>query len=108
MLVWACNMYYSSDFLEITFMRMSYVMEYFLYCKSYNYYISGHPSARFCLEHRPVYIPKHSVLESGSCLHHQVKPTQLGSIDRASPNLLFRIVLSVEYLVRYAQDAGGP
>jgi hypothetical protein len=36
---------------------------------------------------RPVYISKHNVSETGFYLHPQVKPTQLGSIDRASPYL---------------------
>jgi hypothetical protein len=37
--------------------------------------------------HRPVYISKHNVSETGVCLRFQVKPTQLGRIDRASPYL---------------------
>jgi hypothetical protein len=37
--------------------------------------------------HRPVYISKHNVSETGFCLRLQVKPTQLGTIDRASPCL---------------------
>jgi hypothetical protein len=36
---------------------------------------------------RPVYISK-NVSETGSCLHLQVKRTQLGPINRASPYLL--------------------
>jgi hypothetical protein len=37
--------------------------------------------------HRPAYISKHNVSETGFCLRFQVKPTQLGPIDRASPYL---------------------
>jgi hypothetical protein len=36
---------------------------------------------------RPVYISKHKVLETGFYLRPQVKPTQLGPIDRASSHL---------------------
>jgi hypothetical protein len=35
--------------------------------------------------HRAVYIIKHNVSDTGSCLRLQVKPTQLGQTDRASP-----------------------
>jgi hypothetical protein len=38
-------------------------------------------------KHSPVYISKHNVSETGFCLRHHVKPTQLGPIDRASPYL---------------------
>jgi hypothetical protein len=37
--------------------------------------------------HRPVFILKHNVSEIGFCLRLQVKPSQLGSIDRASPEI---------------------
>jgi hypothetical protein len=37
--------------------------------------------------HRPVYFSKHNVSETGFCLRLQVKPTELGPIDRASPYL---------------------
>jgi hypothetical protein len=33
--------------------------------------------------HRPVYISKHNVPETGFCLRLQVPPTQLGPVDRA-------------------------
>jgi hypothetical protein len=36
----------------------------------------------------PFYISKHSISETGFCLHLQVKPTQLGLIGRASPYYL--------------------
>jgi hypothetical protein len=36
---------------------------------------------------RPDYFSKHNVSETGFCLRLQVKPTQLGPIDRASPYL---------------------
>jgi hypothetical protein len=39
----------------------------------------------FYLKHRPVYISKHNVSETGFCLRLHVKSTQLGPIDRASP-----------------------
>jgi hypothetical protein len=41
----------------------------------------------FCLKIRPLYISKHNVSETGFYLRLQVKPTQLGPIDRASPYL---------------------
>jgi hypothetical protein len=40
-------------------------------------------------KNRPVYFSKHNVSETGFCLRVQVKPIQLGLIDRASPYLLF-------------------
>jgi hypothetical protein len=52
------------------------------------YYVSGHyPSSCLYLKHRPVYISKHSVSEIGFSLRLQVKSTQLGPVDRASPYL---------------------
>jgi hypothetical protein len=41
----------------------------------------------FIQKHRPVYFSKHNISETRFCLHHQVKPTQLGPINRASPYL---------------------
>jgi hypothetical protein len=41
----------------------------------------------FILKHCPVYITKHNVSETGFCLRLQVKPIQLGRIDRPSPYL---------------------
>jgi hypothetical protein len=41
----------------------------------------------FIWKHRPVYFSKHNVSDTGFCLRLQVKPTQLGPIDRASPYL---------------------
>jgi hypothetical protein len=38
-------------------------------------------------KNRPVYFSKHNVSETGFCLRLQVKPTQLGPIDRDSPCL---------------------
>jgi hypothetical protein len=35
--------------------------------------------------HRSVFYLKHSILETGFCLRLEVEPTQLFSIDRASP-----------------------
>jgi hypothetical protein len=37
--------------------------------------------------HRPIYFSKHNVSETGLFLRLQVKPTQLGPVDRASPYL---------------------
>jgi hypothetical protein len=54
-------------------------------------YIPGHcPWSCFYLKHSSVYtrISKHNVSETGVCLRLQVKPTQLGPIDRASPYFL--------------------
>jgi hypothetical protein len=39
-------------------------------------------------KNRPVYFSKHDVSKASFCLHLQVKTTQLGIIDRASPYLL--------------------
>jgi hypothetical protein len=39
----------------------------------------------FIKKHRPVYFSKHNVSETEFCLRLQIKPTQLGPIDRASP-----------------------
>jgi hypothetical protein len=41
----------------------------------------------FIQKHRPVYFSEHNVSETGLCLRLQVKPTQLGPIDRSSPYL---------------------
>jgi hypothetical protein len=38
-------------------------------------------------KNRPVYFSKHNVSDTGICLRLQVKPTQLGPINRASPYL---------------------
>jgi hypothetical protein len=40
-------------------------------------------------KNHPVYFSKHNVSETGFCLRLQVKPTQLGPIDRASPCLVY-------------------
>jgi hypothetical protein len=37
--------------------------------------------------HRPFYLLKHNISETGFCLHVEVKPTQLGPVNRASPYL---------------------
>jgi hypothetical protein len=47
-------------------------------------------------KHRPVYFSKHNVSETGFCLRLQVKPTQLGPIDRASPYLQ---IMSINIIV---------
>jgi hypothetical protein len=46
------------------------------------------------LKHRLVYFSKHNVSETGFRLRFQVKPTQLGPIDRASPHLRTPVSLS--------------
>jgi hypothetical protein len=55
------------------------------FCK---YYVSGHyPSSCFYLKHCPVFISKHNISETAFCLCLQVKPIQLGPINRSSPYL---------------------
>jgi hypothetical protein len=44
----------------------------------------------FYIKYRPVYISKYNDSDTGSCLRLQVKPTQLGPIDKASPYLRWR------------------
>jgi hypothetical protein len=52
------------------------------------YYVFWYyPLSCLCLKHCHVYFSKHNVLVTGFCPHLQVKPTQLGPIDRASPYL---------------------
>jgi hypothetical protein len=41
----------------------------------------------FIYKHHPVYFSKLNVSETGFCLRLEVKSTQLGPIDRASPYL---------------------
>jgi hypothetical protein len=61
----------------------------------YKYYVFGHyPSSCISLKCRPVSLSKPNVSETGFCLHLQVKPTQLGPIDRASPYLRRRWIMS--------------
>jgi hypothetical protein len=43
----------------------------------------------FISENRPVYFSKHNVSETGFRLRPQVKLTQFGPIDRASPRKVF-------------------
>jgi hypothetical protein len=45
--------------------------------------------------HRPVYITKPYVSEIGFYLRFQVKPTQLDTIDRASPYLRTRVLAPI-------------
>jgi hypothetical protein len=42
-------------------------------------------------KNRPVYFSKHIFSETGFCLRLQVKPTQLGPIDRTSPYLRTKV-----------------
>jgi hypothetical protein len=54
----------------------------------YKYYVSGHyPLSCFYVKTHPVYTLKHNILETGFSLHLQVKPTQLGPINRDIPYL---------------------
>jgi hypothetical protein len=53
----------------------------------------------FYLNHCLVYMSKHNVSETGFCLLLQVKPTQFGSIDRAS-HYLYRSKYKQELLFR--------
>jgi hypothetical protein len=49
------------------------------------YYVFRHyPSSCFYLKRRPVSLSKHNVSETGFCLRLQVRPTQLGPVDRAT------------------------
>jgi hypothetical protein len=51
----------------------------------YKYYVFGHyPSSRLYLK-TVLFIFKTQRFETGFCLRLQVKPTLLGSIDKASP-----------------------
>jgi hypothetical protein len=76
---------------KYTVLKLAFVFS-FQYCIFWHilckYYVSGHFSSS-CLiwKHHPVYFSKHNVSETGFCLRLQVKPTQLGTIDRASPYL---------------------
>jgi hypothetical protein len=52
----------------------------------YKYYVFGHyPSS--CLSLKCLFSVSKHVSETGFCFRIQVKPTQLGPIDRASPYL---------------------
>jgi hypothetical protein len=53
----------------------------------YKYYVFGHYPVSSLSKNRPVYFSEHNVSETGFCLCHQVKPTQLDPIDRAGPYL---------------------
>jgi hypothetical protein len=57
----------------------------------YQYYVSGHyPSSCLYLKTVLFIFSKHNVSETGFYLRLQVKPTQLGPINRASPYLRTR------------------
>jgi hypothetical protein len=61
---------------------------------AYKYYVFGHyRSSCLHLKNRRVYFSKHDVSETGFCLRLQVKPTQLGPIDRASPYIQIRTIV---------------
>jgi hypothetical protein len=54
----------------------------------YKYYVFGqYPFSCIYLKRRPVCLSKHKVSETGFYLLLQVRPDQLGPIDRASPHL---------------------
>jgi hypothetical protein len=46
-----------------------------------------HPSSCLYLKGRPVSLSKLNVSETGFCLRLQVRPTQLGPVSRADPNV---------------------
>jgi hypothetical protein len=46
-----------------------------------------HIQLTILLKHTPLYISKYNVSATGLWLRRQVKPTQLGPIDKASPYL---------------------
>jgi hypothetical protein len=48
---------------------------------------------------RPVYFSKHNVSETGFCLRLQVKPTQLGPVDRATHYLCTIVTTFTPYLL---------
>jgi hypothetical protein len=53
--------------------------------RKYKYYVSGHYSSScFYLKHRPVYISKHNVSETGFCLRLQggTSSTNLAQLSR--------------------------
>jgi hypothetical protein len=62
----------------------------------------------FHLKHRPIYISKNNVSETGFCLRLQAKYTQMGPIDKASPylrrqighNCLFADINTTVYIVQ--------
>jgi hypothetical protein len=54
--------------------------------------------------HRPVFILKHNVSETGFCLRLQVEPTQLGPIDRISPYLLFVTCTNTRFISIYIKE----
>jgi hypothetical protein len=54
----------------------------------YKYYVFGHyPSSSLDLTTPSSVFLKHNISETGFCFRLEVKPTQLGPIDRASPYL---------------------
>jgi hypothetical protein len=69
-----------------------------LLCLPYKYYFFWTISIVLCLsKSHPVYLSKLSVSETGFCLRLQVKPTQLGPIDRASPYLRTNVPSSQKF-----------
>jgi hypothetical protein len=68
--------------------NVQFVVVFIIYHTQYKCYVFGYyPSSCSYLKLRPVYISNHNVSETGFCLRIQVKSTQLGRIDRASPYL---------------------
>jgi hypothetical protein len=61
------------------------------------YYVSGHFFVLSSSENTALFVFQNSFSETGFCLRLQIKPTQLGPIDRASPYL--RIECSLRNVV---------
>jgi hypothetical protein len=62
----------------------------------------------FIWKHRPVYFSKYNVSETGFCLRLQVRPTQLGSIERTSHYFWRRsTILLREPLFAFANSQSG-
>jgi hypothetical protein len=54
----------------------------------------------FYLQHYPVYISKYNVSDTGFCPRLQVKPTQMGTIDKGTKcNVLHMVKMNYEYTV---------
>jgi hypothetical protein len=56
-------------------------------------FLDNYPSSCLNLKHRTVYLSKHNVSDTGFDLHLQVRPTQLGPIDRITPYLWTPVTL---------------
>jgi hypothetical protein len=90
--------YYNLQDISLQYKPNLRTVEYFLYFLT-NFFLTniiffGHyPSSYLYLKCSPVSLSKHNVSETGFCLHLQVKPIQLGPIDRATPYLRTSVTL---------------